>query len=394
MKRTSEIFVSVCFLAVLAVGMAAAVLREPQVSSFWENRRLADYPEYTSQSAGDGSYASRLEEYLDDHAPLRTTLLEWKVRLDLALGRPVVNDVVVTPDRLLPYLPPERLEERAWIDDWAQSMGDNLKRISDAAAEYGGYYCYVAVPCQYAYFEADYPWYLDNYSQLTRLTVDELARALDERGVAFLDAGAAFEEQGSPARYGSRVDNHFSMEGAFALYRLVLEKAAAESGLSFPILGPEDVAFETLPNDYLGSRERKLLNVETREERLSVLRPLEGVPFTRTDNGWPVEPSVYQLPASEEELVTYNLYMGGDVAQTVVDTGREELPSVLIYGDSFTNALECVLYLSFDEMHALDLRHYHDMSLEDYIRAVRPDVVICIRDYEVLLYQGENGGGS
>ena len=92
--------------------------------------------------------------------------------------------------------------------------------------------------------------------------------------------------------------------------------------------------------------------------------------------------------------LTYNLFMGGVIANTVIDTHREELPSILIYGDSFTNAMECVAYLSFDEMHSLDLRHYHEMSLEGYIQKFQPDVVVCIRDYEVLLEVGNNGGGA
>ena len=132
--------------------------------------------------------------------------------------------------------------------------------------------------------------------------------------------------------------------------------------------------------------------METREERLSILRPVVDVPFTRTDSGEPSDPEVYALPVSDDEVLTYNLYMGGDKANTVIDTQREELPNILIYGDSFTNALECIAYLSFNEMHSLDLRHYQEMSLEDYIRAFQPDVVICIRDYEVLLYPSENGG--
>ena len=100
------------------------------------------------------------------------------------------------------------------------------------------------------------------------------------------------------------------------------------------------------------------------------------------------------MPASTDSVLTYDFYMGGDVPETVIDTGRKDLPSILIYGDSMTNAVECVMYLSFDKMYSLDLRHYHDMSLTDYIKLVKPDVVVCIRDPEVLLLQEANGGAS
>lgn len=395
MKRRSELFMVVCFLGFLAAALLFTVGREPERVSFYENRTLAALPTLTRESAGDGSYATQLERYLDDHAALRNTLLKVKAQADLALRRPVVNNIVLTEDRLLPYLPVGReIVDSATVKRWSANMAENLKGIQDTAAEYGGYFCYVAVPCQYAYFEDDYPWYLYNRADYSQDMVTSMGQALAEQGVPFLDIRAEFDAMGHPDEYGSRVDNHYSMEGAFETYQLVMEKVAAESGFDFPILDRSDVTFQTLPNEYMGSRERKLLNLVTREESLSILRPVEEVPFTRTNNGKPASPEVYQLPASEDELVTYNLYMGGDWARTVIDTGRDELPSILIYGDSFTNAMECVAYLSFNEMHSLDLRHYKEMTLRDYIRAVQPDIVVCIRDYETLPYLANNGGAD
>lgn len=390
MKRLSDFFVVVCFLAFLVVAMAATVAREEETYSFFENRALALRPVYSAQVDGDGSYAAAWERYLSDHAAGRNTLLKLKTALDLAARRPMVNDVVVTKERLLPYLPPEQVDPQA-IQAQAQAMADNLSRIRDTVEGYGGYYCYAAAPCQYAYFESDYPWYLNDRAERTRLSLEALSAALKGRGVDFLDLGAQFQAMGSPEDFGSRVDNHYSIQGAFAAYQLLLEHVNARTGLEIPILREEDVSFQALPNDYLGSRERKLLALVRREESLSILTPVQPVPFTRMDNGAQSEAAVYSLPADPWEAVTYSLYMGGDIPETVIDTDRAELPTVLIYGDSFTNAMECVLYLSCDKMYSLDLRHYRDMSLEDYIRAVQPDLVLCVRDYEALLTLEYNG---
>lgn len=390
MKRLAEIFITACFLGFLILGMLATVLRRTETVSFYENRTLATFPQPSGQSVGNGNFSAQIERYLEDHAALRTTILQGKVCLDMALGRPVVNNIVVTPGPLLPFHSPENVDEKQ-IAVWADTMADGLKQINDTVAEYGGYYCYVAVPCQYAYFEDDYPWYLESRAEFSRLSVSLLSRSLEDRGVAFLDTRAAFDALGRPEKLGSLVDNHYTMEGAFETYRLVMEKTAAETGLDFPILGRTDVIFETLPNDYFGSRERRLLGVVSREERPSILRPVKEIPFSRSDGGIPGASEVYAFGSSDGQPLNYELYMGGDIANTVIDTHRDELPSILIYGDSFTNALECVAYLSFDEMHSLDLRHYQEMSLEEYIRKLQPEVVICIRDYEALLSPYGNG---
>lgn len=392
MKRSSEIFMIICFLGFVILSMAATLLRTPDVYSYYENRLLASFPEYSPEAVGEGSYTTQLELYLDDHAALRNTLLRCKALGDLALRRPVVNDVVVTPERLLPFISvgPANYE---LITEQAQAMADRLEDISNTVEEYGGYYCYVAVPSQSAYFEDEYPWYINNGSEYCKWAVSILSQMLEQRGVEFLDIQAGYNELGHPDGYFSSVDHHYTMDGTFEAYRLIMERISADTCLEFPVLGSEDVYFETLDVDYLGSRERMLINLETREEKPSILHPLEEIPYTRMDNGVEKESEVYCMELSLDGFITYNLYMGGDIANTVIDTHREELPSILIYGDSFTNALECVAYLSFDEMHSIDLRSYEEMSLEDYIRQLRPEVVVCIRDYSVLLSLAGNGGG-
>lgn len=84
--------------------------------------------------------------------------------------------------------------------------------------------------------------------------------------------------------------------------------------------------------------------------------------------------------------------MGGDFSITRIETNRPELPDVLIYGDSFTNPVECLLYLSYDTMYSVDMRYYDDSSLSDLIMKVKPDFVFCLRDYESLLSTSGNGG--
>jgi len=147
MKRIAELFMTVCFLGILAAGLVVTLAQEREAVSFWENRSLAEFPEYSAKSVGNGSYTTQIEEYLSDHAALRTTLLMAKARLDVALRRPVVNDVVVTEHSLLPYLPYETVDP-AKIDTWAAAMADRLERINDTVTGYGGYFCYTAVPCQ------------------------------------------------------------------------------------------------------------------------------------------------------------------------------------------------------------------------------------------------------
>ena len=117
----------------------------------------------------------------------------------------------------------------------------------------------------------------------------------------------------------------------------------------------------------------------------------EPLSLSRTNDGRYSSPTVYKMPENKNEFITYDFYMGGDVGETIIKTERPDLPSVLIYGDSFTNPLESLMYYSFNEMRSLDLRHYNDKTLSQYILEYKPDIVICVRDYESILFDEGNG---
>ena len=97
------------------------------------------------------------------------------------------------------------------------------------------------------------------------------------------------------------------------------------------------------------------------------------------------------MPADDTSDVLYSLYMGGDNSETRIETNRPDLPDILIYGDSFTNALESIAWVGFDTMYTYDFRHYSEKTVEDLIREYQPDIVICIRDYEAMLLETGNG---
>ena len=218
---------------------------------------------------------------------------------------------------------------------------------------------------------------------------------MDAQGITHVDMGPIFDSLGHLPAFSSKVDNHYGLRGAYETYRAAVQALNDAYGLalSFPEEGA-DVTFSALPNPYMGSRTRKLLGLRGNDEKLLTAAFREDILFTRFDNGEEVAATVYALPATDTESLTYELYMGGDIAETVLRTDRPELPSVLIFGDSFTNAVESLAYYSFDEMRSVDLRHYKTQSISDYIAAYQPDIVICIRDYEALLSRSDNGGLS
>ena len=392
-EKVSQLLLILTMAAVLLTLMVVTVIREKTTFSYYENRNLAQKPEFGMEAVVDGSYFTGWETYLQEHSAGRNTLLRVNTWLEMnAFDRPVVSDVVITEEVLLPYMELYH-PGNTYIHQMAQRVADNLAGYRDRVEAYGGKFYYVAVPCQYVLFEDRYPDYLDNREEYT----DECARALfsnlDQRGVAYIDVLEIFREKGLELEVASAVDNHFSIFGAFETYSALMERIASDGGRQPLRLNMEDFTPEQVQRHYLGSRNRKLFDMWPSDEPVYMLRPREEIPFTRydRDNAQPSASSVYSIPSDPNAPVLYSLYMGGDIPHTRLETNREELPSILVYGDSFTNPVECILWTGFDTMDSLDFRHYKDMTLHEFIDLHQPDYVVCIRDYEQLISPWGNG---
>ena len=372
----------------LAVPAALLLWSRHETSAYYENRSLAAFPDITFEALWEGTLGRDLETWYSDHFPGRATLLKADTALQMdVLGRPVVNDMVVTESVLLPKLDFSEYTEEAYrwtVTDFAEDFG----ALNGYIESMGGQFIYVGFPEQRVYFEDLYPDYMNNHSAEAEAADRVFAEALDEKGVDFMDMRKVYEADGNPAEYYSIVDHHYNYYGAYAAYRAILDKLA-EDGWDLPVLTEEDVEFLELPNPYIGSRNRKLYNLWENEDRAIVL-PEAPVPFTRWDNGQPSEKPLFVYSAEAYMPTTYNLYMGGDFAETVLETNRPELPDVLIFGDSFSNALETLLYTAFDETHILDLRHYKEQSLKDYLADYQPDIVLCIQNDTFYYTKGGN----
>ena len=395
MKRICEWAMALLFSGVLLVLMAATILLPKERYSYYENRNLSAFPEITAETVLSGQVFGDLETLFCDYAAGRTTALKAVTWCDLnVFHRPVVNDIVVTDDALLEqlYTMPDTADD---IARKAADVAADNAALRDQIEAYGGHYCYIAVPCQYAYYEDEYPSYLENRSAYTAAELAALNSAMDAQGITHVDMGPIFDSLGHLPAFSSKVDNHYGLRGAYETYRAAVQALNDAYGLALSV--PEegaDVTFSALPNPYMGSRTRKLLGLRGNDEKLLTAAFREDIPFTRFDNGGEVAATVYALPATDTESLTYGLYMGGDIAETVLRTDRPELPSVLIFGDSFTNPVESLAYYSFDELRSIDLRHDTAQSLSDHIAAYKPDVVLCIRDYQSLLSREYNGNLS
>lgn len=384
-KISSLLFI-ISFILILVSISVTTTFAPKETYSYYENRNLAGFPKMNAESVLSGQWGTDMDKYLTDHSAWREEMLIADTVINAYfLKQPLVNDVIVTENYLLPKIA-DWMTNTSLIEEHAQSVTNNLLSAKEVTESYGGSYYCVAVPCQYVFYNDKYPWYLNNREEYTRLSMEALNKNMQNAGICFLDVGRTFQELGWPEYLASAIDNHYSIYGAYLTYLDIMNQIQADHDWDLDILNEGEYQIRELPNPYLGANARKLMGIWPNEEHLGILEPNTQIPFVRKDNHQQVASTVYSLPEDSQEDVLYSLYMGGDIALTEIDTGRGELPSILIYGDSFTNAVECIAYYSFDKMYSIDQRHYTESTLEEFIAQHQPEIVVCIKDYEGLMY--------
>ena len=386
--KIATISLAALFLLSAAVLTVRNMANYPDAFSLYENKKLSKPETFSGKSLSDGSFLQSMEPAFSDHMAFREYWLKAYTALQMdVLNKPIVQGLVVQEDLLLPQYAAAEPE-----DSWpaAENMVKNLLKLQETVENYGGKFLFVGLPEQSSILGDRYPAAIPNNGE----TFANRQQALFETGAAaglqMLNMNPVFLQSDDPTRLYCVSDHHYRLQGAYLTYTTICEALAAQ-GVEIPVLTEADFTWKALPNPFLGSLGRKLMGLWETEEPLWIYEPHQPIPFRRWDNGQEVAAEVFDLPENETNFVQYTAYMGGDQAETVIQTDRPALPDCLIFGDSFTNGLETFLYTSFDETRSLDLRHYTEMGILEYVQTHQPDVVICMQNDTVYLLQEGNG---
>lgn len=367
-------------IALLGVG---GLVRGDRAKSSLEQRTLAQPPSPNWSDLVSGKTGADLETYLSDQIPGRDRFMRVHSVLGLlALGKVEMNRVVIGRHGILLA----DMSRRPVLDD--AQIGAELdatvaqyRELDTIVRSYGGTLLVVGHPTKSSHLRSEYPegfGFPDTYKRIAaRYFV-----ALEANGIASVDMAPVFDSHRDKKLY-YRTDHHWTFEGAYLTYVALLER------LGIQPMRMADLRRVTLPNRFVGSSNRKVALAFPQTERVTIATPAVPVPYSRTQDG-AVSPSLFgKHPAGG--AVAYDIYDQGDSAETVIDTNRPELPTLLLVGDSFTNALETLVWTSFDESRFIDLRYYTEGSLFDYVKKYKPDYVVTLVQDERYLYRKGNG---
>ena len=297
----------------ILVGLALASLLTPEREfSPNENRYLQLKPELSWATLMDGSFTQKAEDYVSDQIALRDTWMETASLVQRAALRLEINDTwlgrsgryfaKVTPDTFDTDQYHKNLEQVRTFFDSNPDKDCRVMMVPTPA-----YMLRDDLPANAPLFDADTCF----------------GTLLNEFGNQAIDLRPALVPHAADMYY--RTDHHWTSEGALTAY-----------GVWCSATGHTDQgwALETASTTFRGTLYSKVLLPDSPYDRVSIA---SDAVIRSMDCDGEVSDSLYSLAALEEKD-HYKIFMGGNYAKVVIDTGANTGKSLLVVKDSFANS--------------------------------------------------------
>lgn len=369
-KRTGIVFLCI-IMVFLVFTVSDSFTKEDVLRSEQENRNLCQFVAPDFNSILDGSWEAGFEEYNKDQFVLRSQCIRlYYGFLDL-LGVSARNGFVRGLDDCILSV----RQNFSGAEDYGEKQVDAMVKLKKAADEYGGTVLYMNVPHHNEVFYDKYPSYYENakdYDDAKRAAIIEKAK---NAGIDVIETYDLLTSKNNGYLY-FYTDHHWTQKGAYYAFRAFLDYIKRDerySSVSFPAWDELNEVKHTdrMTGSYLLKwGDSGAIAVDHLEYALPYDMPL----IDRYENGMPSK-----APIINDDKNTYSAFMDGDMGNTVIETHRDHLPSVLYIGLSYTNALELFSIYSFDRVESIDPR-YWDGVICDYISESQPDYIVVVRD--------------
>ena len=322
-------------IALVLVGLSAASLLTPDREfSPNENRYLQQRPELTWTTLMDGAFTKKAEDYTADQIALRDMWMESASVVQRAAGRLEVNDTWLGRDgRYFAKVTPDTFDAAQYEKNLAQ-----VRTFFDANSDKD---CRVMmVPTPAYLLRDDLPAnapLLDAEGCFDMLLTDFAAEAIDLRTALTPNAAEMYY----------RTDHHWTTQGAQTAY-----------GAWCAATGHTDRSWrlETVSTTFRGTLYSKVLLPDSPYDTVAVA-PDAAIRSMDCDGA--VSGSLYDMAALEEKD-HYKVFMGGNYAKVVIDTGAATGKSLLVVKDSFANSFLPFLVKDYDTITVLDLRYFRE----------------------------------
>lgn len=352
MKRGYIRFITVFLLLGVMIWMFVAPDRS---FSDRENRYLAKATKPTWSTVFDGSFMDEWETYLSDQFPLRDWCMTLRSNAVSLLGQKKINGAFLAADSYL--IPQDDAVDADKLDEKIASINAFAKRYPDLKVNV------LLAPGASFVYEKKLP---AGIKSTQGETMDYVISALSTK-VGFVDVRENLLQNAEEQLY-FRNDHHWTVRGAFAAF----EKYMATQKVA---VSAKDFSYMTVAEEFFGTQASNS-GIYKKGDVVEICAPKDSE-GTYTVLFVNEEKKVSSL--FDESKVTekdkYLVFMGGNYAQTIINTRANNGKRLLIIKDSYANCMIPMFTPYYEQIVVIDPRYFFD-SLDDVILMNETDEVL------------------
>ena len=248
-------------------------------------------------------------------------------------------------------------------------------------------FLYVQAPYKISKYDFQLPEGLQDYSNEN---ADALLALLDNGSVDYIDLRTELYNQGvNQYDYYFKTDHHWTPEGAFFAFRTVSDILSKEYGFDLNRLSLDlkNYSINIYEKWFLGSQGKRVGKYYAGVDDVSIITPnfetdfIFSVPYIQLIRSGEFKDTMFDFDQISNKnyfnLNPYAAYTGGDYKESItINNLAPNEKKVLLVRDSYSCVFSPFLSLNCRELRTIDLRHYQDGTLVEYIEDYQPDMVI------------------
>ena len=350
------------FIGIIVVMQAAFWLLPRRSFSENEKRVLSEAPQIDAAGIADGSVFRSIESYLSDHFPGRELWVGANAYLENAEGRGATEDIVRGTDDWLFTAP---------VSDDRETLWDNMQAITTFAEKQSVPVTMMAVPSAGAVVSDKLPALHMPYPDADLL---EEARRIAGNTLHWVDLYTDFCSAEQPERLYYRTDHHWTSEGAYRAYCLLMEELGQSS------VPRDDFTVEQISGFYGTSYSKSGLWL-TEPDTLELWTGSDIQAVTTVYDANRADPVTREGMFFREYLEDadkYPVFLSGNHARVHIETNADSGKRLLVIKDSYAHALAPFLAEEYSTIDLIDLRYFKQQTISSWLEENPADEILLV----------------
>lgn len=350
------------FIGIIVVMQAAFWLLPRRSFSENEKRVLSEAPQIDAAGIADGSVFRSIESYLSDHFPGRELWVGANAYLENVEGRGATEDIVRGTDGWLFTAP---------VSDDRETLWDNMQAITTFAEKQSVAVSMMAVPSAGAVVSDKLPALHLPYPDADLL---EEARRIAGNTLHWVDLYTDFCSAEQPERLYYRTDHHWTSEGAYRAYCLLMEELGQSS------VPRDDFTVEQISGFYGTSYSKSGLWL-TEPDTLELWTGSDIQAVTTVYDANRADPVTREGMFFREYLEDadkYPVFLSGNHARVHIETNADSGKRLLVIKDSYAHALAPFLAEEYSTIDLIDLRYFKQQTISSWLEENPADEILLV----------------